>query len=325
MQDNLFIQAFRLKADRDAEGLKLDEPFDLSQHGGGYCWLHMCAIQPSSRDYFENNTDLDPIIIDAMLADETRPRALIKDDGVLIILRAMNLHEGEDPEDMISIRIWLGDNKIITTRRRDIKAIDDIAEFIRNGEGPANPGDFLTMITDRVFERMEPFFVDLEDRISKAEELLASGEEDDEVSEDASIVRKRTAIFTRYVTPQKKVLETLLNVDCCWLATEHKERLTESLDRVTRYVEELHELRDRSQILNDEINNAHGRRLNDITYIFSVAATVFLPLSFLTGLLGVNVGGIPGIDSDYGFWLFAGLCVAIIIAQVVLFKKLRWF
>ena len=187
MQDNLFIQAFRLKADRDAEGLKLDEPFDLSQHGGGYCWLHMCAIQPSSRDYFENNTDLDPIIIDAILADETRPRALIKDDGVLIILRAMNLHEGEYPEDMISIRIWLGDNKIITTRRRDIKAIDDIAEFIRNGEGPANPGDFLTMITDRVFERMEPFFVDLEDRISKAEELLASGEEDDEVSEDASI------------------------------------------------------------------------------------------------------------------------------------------
>ncbi len=325
MQNDLFIQAFRLKADHDAEPLKLNEPFDLAQHGGGYCWLHMCAIQSSSRDFVENYTDLDPIIVDAMLADETRPRALVKDDGVLIVLRAMNLHKGEDPEDMISIRIWLGDNKIITTRRRDIKAIDDIVGFIQNGDVPASPGDFLIMITDRVFERMEPFFVDLEDRISKAEELLASGQEDDMVAEDASIVRKRTAIFTRYVTPQKKVLETLLSVNCRWLSEEHKEHLTESLDRVTRYVEELNELRERSQILNDEINNAHGRRLNDITYIFSVAATIFLPLGFLTGLLGVNVGGIPGLDSEYGFWVFTGVCAVIIIIQVALFKKLKWF
>jgi zinc transporter len=135
----------------------------------------------------------------------------------------------------------------------------------------------------------------------------------------------RTAIFNRYVIPQKKVLETLLSCNQPWLTEEHKEHLAESLDRVTRYVEELNELRERSQILNDELNNAHGRRLNDITYIFSVAATVFLPLSFLTGLLGVNVGGIPGIESTNGFWVFTGLCIAIIIAQVALFKKLKWF
>ena len=323
MQNDLFLQAYRIESDGHSKRLKRDEPVDLSQHVDGFTWLHMCAFNPASRDFTENHAGLDPIIVDAMLAQETRPRALVKDDGVLVILRAMNLHDGEDPEDMISIRIWLDGNKIITTRRRDIKAIDDIVAFFQNGQGPTNPGDFLTMITDRVFERMEPFSIDLEDRISKAEELLAS--DDDDVADDASMVRKRTAIFTRYVTPQKKVLETLLSVDCGWLTDEHKEHLTESLDRVTRYVEELHELRERSQILNDELNNAHGRRLNDITYIFSVAATVFLPLSFLTGLLGVNVGGIPGIDNVNGFWVFTGLCIAIIIAQVALFKKLKWF
>jgi zinc transporter len=323
MPDNFFIHAFGLGPNGHGEILKRDEPPDLSQMKDGYAWLHMCAFENSTRDYFENHAALDPIIIDAMLARETRPRALIKDDGALIILRAMNLHEGEDPEDMISIRIWIDSNRIITTRRRDIKAIDDIVEFIQNDDGPVAPGNFLTMITDRLFERMEPFFIDLEDRISKAEELLASGEDD--VAEDASMVRKRTAIFTRYVIPQKKVLETLLSCNQPWLTEEHKEHLAESLDRVTRYVEELHELRERSQILNDELNNAHGRRLNDITYIFSVAATVFLPLSFLTGLLGVNVGGIPGIDNSNGFWVFTGLCIAIIIAQVALFKKLKWF
>jgi len=107
MPDNFFIQAFRVDPNGHAEVLKRDEPPDLSQQDGGYCWLHMCAIQPSSRDFFENNTDLDPIVIDAMPADETRPRALIRDDAALITLRAMNLHVAKDPEDMISIRIWI--------------------------------------------------------------------------------------------------------------------------------------------------------------------------------------------------------------------------
>ena len=256
----------------------------------------MCSLHDETRKFLENETEIDPIIIDAMLADETRPRALLKDDGMLIILRAMNLNDGQDPEDMISIRMWIGERTVITTRRRDIKAIEDIVGLIQIGNGPTNPCGFLTMITDRMFVRMEPFLVDLEDRISKAEELLISGN-DNEISNDVSLVRKRTTIFTRYITPQRTTLEILLKAKYQGLRETHREHLVESLDRVTRYVEELLELRERSQILNDEIESAHGRRLNDITYIFSVAATVFLPLSFLTGLMGINIGGMPGVDT----------------------------
>ena len=180
MADNFFIHAFGLGPNGHGEILKREELPDLSQMKGGYAWLHMCAFENSTRDYFENHAALDPIIIDAMLARETHPRALLKDDGALVILRAMNLHEDNDPEDMISLRIWIDSNRIITTRRQDIKSIDDIVESIQNGDGPATPGDFLTMITDRVFERMEPFFIGLE-----AEEVLASG--DDDVAEDASM------------------------------------------------------------------------------------------------------------------------------------------
>jgi zinc transporter len=284
----------------------------------------MCALSAETRDYLENNTDLELIVIDAMLAEETRPRALVKDDGALVNLHAMNLYEGEEPEDMISIQIWIDEKKVITTRRRDIKAIDDIVECIQQQKGPVDPSEFLTMITDRVYERMEPFCDELEDCISIAEEKLATGKYS-RISEDVAIARKRTAIFIRNVTPQKTLLETLLNADLGWLKEESKEHLVESHDRVTRYTEELYELRDRSQILSEEINNAHARRLNGITYIFSVAATIFLPLTFLTGIMGINIGGMPGLESSLAFWVFTSLCIVIIIVQVALFKKLKWF
>ena len=324
MQNSHFIYAYNFDSDGHARALKLHDGIHLPKPEGAYRWLHMCALSTGTRDFLENSTDLDPIVIDAMLAKETRPRALIKDDGILVILRAMNLHEGQDSEDMISIRIWIDNEKIITTRRRDIKAIEDIIGLIREENAPRGPCDFLIAITDRLFARMEPIFVDLEDRISIDEELLASGKAA-KIAEDAALLRKRTVIFMRHVTPQKTVLETLLKTEFEWLKEAHKENLVESLDRVTRYVEELHELRDRSQILNDELNNAHGRRLNDITYIFSVAATIFLPLSFLTGLMGINIGGMPGVDNETAFWTFTGMCVLIIIIQVAVFKKLKWF
>lgn len=324
MKDDHFIYAYELGETGESRVLDTSNSHDMTEPKRGFRWLHMCSLHDETRKFLENETEIDPIIIDAMLADETRPRALLKDDGMLIILRAMNLNDGQDPEDMISIRMWIGERTVITTRRRDIKAIEDIVGLIQIGNGPTNPCGFLTMITDRMFVRMEPFLVDLEDRISKAEELLISGN-DNEISNDVSLVRKRTTIFTRYITPQRTTLEILLKAKYQGLTETHREHLVESLDRVTRYVEELLELRERSQILNDEIESAHGRRLNDITYIFSVAATVFLPLSFLTGLMGINIGGMPGVDNNNSFWMFAGLCAVIVAIQVTLFKKLRWF
>ena len=324
MLDDYLIYAYHFDPRGQAKPLESLEDIDLVNTADGYNWLHMCAVHDETREYLENNSDLEPIIIDAMLAPETRPRALIKKTGALIILRAMNLNDGAAPEDMISIRMWIDENKIITTRRRDIRAIQDINDLIVAGKAPLTVPDFLIMITDRLFERMEPFLFDLEDRISKTEEKLVSGKRDD-VLEDAAIVRKRTAIFMRYVTPQKAVLQALLKAELSWITAEHREHLTESLDRVTRYVEELQELRDRSQIINDELNTLHGQRLNEITYIFSVAATVFLPLSFLTGLMGINIGGMPGVDDNLAFWIFAGLCSLIVAVQVALFRKMGWF
>ena len=324
MKNRHILYSYSFDAEGRAQTLDLSKVASLLPIEGGYHWIHMCALHKATRDFLENDSDLDPIIIDALLAPETRPRALIKEDGMLIILRAVNVNDNQDPEDMISIRMWIDDAKIITTRVRDIKAIEDIVDCIKAEKGPHSPCDFLTMITDGLFERMEPVFANLEDCISRAEELLAS-DQDDKMSEDAVLVRKRIAVFMRYVAPQKALLETLLKAELKCLREEHKEHLVESLDRVTRYVEELHELRDRSQILNDELNNIHGRRLNDITYIFSVAATVFLPLSFLTGLMGINIGGMPGVENDLAFWGFAGLCIVIVIVQVSLFRKLNWF
>ena len=242
----------------------------------------------------------------------------------MVIFRAMNLHEGENPEEMISLRMWIDEHRVITTRLRDIKAIEEIQESMAKGESPASPDEFLTSITSRLFARMEPFLEELEDDIAAAEERIVSGSDTD-LCDGMFTMRKRVAIFRRYVIPQRTVLRKLHEHSIPCLCSEQQQHLGEELDRVTRYVEELEELATRMQILNEEVRNIHAERLNYIAYIFSVVATIFLPLGFLTGLMGINVGGIPGVEHPYAFWIFTALCVVLGGVLIVVFKKLKWF
>ena len=64
--------------------------------------------------------------------------------------------------------------------------------------------------------------------------------------------------------------------------------------------------------------------MNRTMYRFGIVTGIFLPMSFLTGLLGINVGGIPGSENPHGFLMACGLMVVVAVAQMWLFKRLRW-
>ena len=287
-------------------------------------WLHLCAINPKTRQWLETETDIDQSMIEAMLAEDTRPRALIRDDEILVNIRGMNLLDPDNQESMISIRMWFKDNVVITTRRRDILAIEDVKHFIEEGNGPKSIGNFLTMVTERVYARMESYIENLDDCVSMVEAKVAIDPEVD-VARDIATIRRRNAEFRRHIIPQKLVLEHLIKSNMGWFAEESIESIIESHDKVTRYTEDLNDIRDRVQILNEEIWQLQAKQLNKTAFMFSVAATIFLPLSFFTGLMGINVGGMPGLDNVAGFWIVVVICVLIFIALIIMFRKRRWF
>lgn len=288
-------------------------------------WVHMRADHPQTRGWLEREAGfLDHIVLDALLADETRPRLTPHRDGALLILRGVNLNENADPEDMVSIRLWVDAHRIVSLRRRRLKAASEVEERLQQGKGPKNTGDFVTELCARVFERMGEVLSELDGRTDAVEEKVMENP-DTELRREIIDIRKQAILMRRYISPQRDVLAGLRNSDIPWLSPAHKRQLQESLDRLTRYVEDLDAIRERAQVVKDELANALADRLNRNMYLLSVIAAVFLPLGFLTGLLGVNLGGIPGEDHPYAFWTFAGMLALVVVMQVTLFKRLRWF
>ena len=312
----------------DANGLGTmlyDEAISAMVKSEQLTWVHLDVNEPGSKLWMETELDyLDSIIIDALLAEETRPRILEHEQGTLLILRGVNLNTDAQPEDMVSIRLWIDKQRIISVRRRALKAVKDIREKLMVGKGPKNSGEFIAMLTGGLFERMEPVFSQLDEELDNVEENVMEDPQP-KYRQAITVIRKRAILFRRYIAPQRDVIAALRTSDQGWLEVNHKRRLQESLDRVIRYVEDIDTIRERAQITKDELANALSDRMNKNLYMLSVVAAIFLPLGFLTGLLGINVGGIPGADNVDAFIIFCGMLLAVVFGQFALFRYLKWF
>lgn len=273
-------------------------------------WVHLDALDPGAADWIADNVPyLDPHAVEALLAEETRPRATPIGDGVLVFLRGVNLNEGADPEDMVSIRLWIDPHRIISLQRRQLKAVGDIVERIRAGQGPEDAGAFLSLLIERLTHRMEPLLRALDDEADSLEEEVID-EASPALRRPITEVRRRAITFRRYIAPQRDAVAALRDHPNDMLDDLDRRRLLESQDRLLRTIEDLDAIRERAQVVKDELAAALSDRQNQHLYFLSIVSAIFLPLGFLTGLMGINLGGMPGADSPNGFWLFvAGLLV----------------
>ena len=322
--DSGIIHACKINGDGTATMLEGQSISDTAQ-SVDLAWVHLDMNCPTARDWILSEVDyLDDIIVDALLADETRPRILEHQDGYLLILKGINFNANADPEDMIAIRLWIDAHRIISVQRRQLKTIGDVLQMLKDDEGPKDSGDFIALLASRLFERMEPVLTELDDRTDDIEEKII---ENPDVQErfEISQLRKEAIHFKRHILPQRDVLKTLKSSEMPWLGNHNKRILQESLDRAIRYVEDLDAIRERAQVIKDELVNVLSDKMNRNMYVLSVIAAIFLPLGFLTGLLGINVGGIPGAENPAAFWIFIMMMTVIVGLQIYIFKKLKWF
>ena len=289
----------------------------------GLLWLHFDVAGHSPAKWMRATLGLDPSVIEALVADETRPRSLNIGDGLLTVLRGVNLNPGEDPEDMVSIRLWIERDRIVSTRRRKLLSVQDLREHLEQGTGPATSGEFLSALIGRLADRIGAFFDTMEDRLSAIEE--ADGGEPVQVRRRSlALLRRQVASVRRFVAPQRDALDRLYRNPGNLLSEPEVGHLREEADRVTRYLEDLDLARERAIVLQEELMNELAQLQNTRMYVLSVVAAIFLPLTFVTGLLGMNVGGLPGIESPRGFLVALIVMVAMSAATLIYFRYRKW-
>lgn len=286
-------------------------------------WLHFDAGHPSVAEWLSEDGGLNAIAVGALTSEETRPRVLRRGDNVVVTLRGVNCLSDNGAEDMVSVRIWTNGTRIMSARLRQLPSTERLVAQLSAGEGPSSIPELLVDWIENIIDDMAETMVKLEDDLTQAESAVDS---DDPVFTRQTIVaiRKRALTLRRYMAPQREALTRLSSETPTWLDEYFRVRLRDITDRLIRYIEDLDEIRDRAMLAQEELAARLADEMNRKTYVFTIVAVVFLPLGFLTGLLGVNVGGVPGIDDPDAFNRLIVLCIAMSLVLLGYFKWRHW-
>jgi zinc transporter len=286
----------------------------------GLLWLHIDVNDETARRWLDKESGLPETIIESLLAAETRPRSQISDAGSLVVLRGVNTNPGDNPEDMVSVRIWLEPTRIISTRRRRLLSVQDVRASLDEGTGPSTPGEFLVELIGRLADRIGDFVNSIEDRISEAEDRVDAGG-DATLRQTTTGLRRQIAAVRRFLAPQRDALDRLYRQPGKLFSDAESNSLREEADRMTRYLEDIDLARERLVVMQEEFLAQQAQQQNSRMYVLSVVAAIFLPLTFVTGLLGMNVGGLPGLESPNGF---LASIIVMIVAGAGLLAFFRW-
>ncbi|MBZ0215932.1 MAG: zinc transporter ZntB, partial [Fimbriimonadaceae bacterium] len=265
-------------------------------------WVHLDRDSPRVQQWLMEKSGLTSPTTDALLAEETRPRVFHGKQGYVTILRGVNTNSDIDPSEMVAMRMWSDGQRVITIRQaRLLTPRDVLAELQENGTGPKTAAEVFERLIHRITERMADAIASFDGQLDVIEEsfdISRANEQRKKLSE----LRQKSAMLRRYISPQKEALSTLLIEPPAWFESECKMRLRETVDRLLRYLEEIDSARERATVIKDDIANQIAEASNKTLYALAIISGIFLPLAFLTGLLGINIGGMPGVENDLAFW-----------------------
>lgn len=294
-----------------------------SQPSEGPLWIHFDRNHAEAEAWLRRRSGLTRADCDALLAEETRPRCYSNEDALFLILRGVNLNPGAAPDEMITLRIWAAGQRLITLRNEPFQALEEVASSLEAGKGPRDVGALLVQLGLKLSSRVEPVVENLEELAEGLEEGMIEREVRQTRTELAEF-RRQVIALRRYLAPQRAVCLGLVQESFPGFSASNRAGLRELADRTTRQVEDLEALRERAGVIHDELASHIAEQLNTRMYVVSLITTIFLPLGLLTGLLGINVGGVPGATEPIAFGVVCGILVAVGSLIAVVFRWLKW-
>ncbi|MDY7219025.1 CorA family divalent cation transporter [Denitrificimonas sp. JX-1] len=288
-------------------------------------WIHWDRAHQHSEKWLRENSGLNEFACDLLLEENTRPRLLrLENQALLLFLRAINLNPQAEPEDMISLRIYADQAYVYSLRQRPVQVTDELIQAFERGHGPRNTSELLLFLAQTLTDRVEHTVSDLADTVDAEE---AKTDEDERYTPEVLPLlqaRRSAANLRRFLAPQRDVFVMLMQSQESWFMSDDAIYWNELNNRLMLHLEELELTRERIGVVLETEQRRRNERISHTMYLLTVITGFFLPLTFVTGLLGINVGGIPGAENPYGFLIACFLLVMLALMQWLFFRWLRW-
>lgn len=289
-----------------------------------FAWIHLQADERNDMALDELPTRLPAAVERALLAMETRPRCEPFENGVLVNLRGPRLDDYEmgDGDILASVRLWAEKGLLLSVCFRPTTIIAPVeAEFLAGKL--SDPGDVIIALSVTAAQQLDDTIAAIGDEVDDIE-CTIDRNTPFSTRRRVTALRTQAINYRRFVVPQRQALERLSTLPLGWIDASERDALREAADRFARMGEELESVRERSAVLHEELTDLRSEKIDRRSLQIAIVAMIFLPLTFITGLIGMNVEGIPFKDEPWAFWGVTAFCIVVAAAIAAWFAMVRW-
>jgi len=300
--------------------------FDQCKGGlpAGPAWLHFRLSDLRAEKWLANCEHIPPRWRPILIEKVTRVHLETSREGFAGALGDLRFDPGTDSDHLGILRLYVDEQFIFTARLHPLKSLDQLRLEIRSGAEIHRPMDvvfqFLTDTTEALTDEVK----EQGDIVDDTEDLVLKDRFMRE-SEGLGKVRRLLSRLRRHVDTQRRALNQLAIRPPAWFKERDSFELGQAIDRLNSVHLDIEAIQERCRLLQDEIAGRIANATNQNLYVVSLLTAIFLPITLISGIFGMNVHGLPWENQPGGFGLVIGLMVATIMCSLGLLHWRRFF
>lgn len=291
-------------------------------------WINVRGLHDVEKlKHIWNYFELHPLIQEDII--NTNQRAKIEEypEHIFFVLRMMSFKEETGDLNVGQVSIVLSKNSVLSFQEDDFPIFDPVLHRLRNNaprlrkEGP----DYLAYalidtIVDHYFKVMEKFG----DEIEALEDVILE-DFDDDIPQHIHALRRKLIFFRKALWPLRDSLNTLLREESHLVNEENKIYFRDVYDHLVQIIDGVENYRDMILGMLDMYMSQVSNKMNEVMKVLTIIATIFIPLTFIAGIYGMNFEYMPELSVPWAYPAVWGVMIAATLGMVYYFRKKKWF
>lgn len=267
-----------------------------------------------------------PLVLEDVVNTEQRPKLEDMGDYIFIVLKMMSFNKVENRVEAEQVSLIIGKNYVLTFQERIGDVFQGIRERIRNHQGRIRRmgSDYLAYtLVDAIVDN---YFVVLEvvgDQIESMEDDVMTNPTT-ETMQTLQKIKRRLLFLRKSVWPLREVISHLERMESKLIQKQTHPYFRDVYDHTIQVVDMLETMRDMNSGMFDMYLSSISNKMNEVMKVLTIIATIFIPLTFIAGIYGMNFEYMPELKWHWAYFSVWGVMAAVVIVMVVYFKKRKW-
>jgi len=277
--------------------------------------------------------NLHPLVVEDIVNTHQRPKLDIHEGYLFLVAKMLTTNESTGRMEIEQISIVLGDSFVLSFQEKPGDIFDPVRARIRDGKGRIRHSgpdylmySLLDQIVDGYFEVLEMF----SDQAEGMEEEVLENPSPASLNR-VHFLKREMAFLRRSTWPLREVITALKRQESPLIADATVIYLSDLYDHTIQVIDTVETLKDLVSVVLDIYLSSISNRMNEIMKVLTIFATIFIPLTFIAGLYGMNFNptkspyNMPELNWYYGYPFALGLMAAVLIIMLLYFKRKKWF